>query len=174
MRGRFGDLLIGSGSYDRVILCPIAVGGTSMEDWAPGGANHPRLVFALSRVAREGLALDAMLWHQGESDSRRPERDGTWYEERFAAMLAAIRGIGIEAPLFVARSTICGAGMPPGSEAIRTAQKRLAETLPGVFPGPDTDALGPEFRHDDCHFNEAGLQRVAEMWFESLSADDRH
>jgi hypothetical protein len=31
---RLGDLLIDAGAFDRVILVPIAVGGTTMEEWA--------------------------------------------------------------------------------------------------------------------------------------------
>jgi hypothetical protein len=34
---RLGDLLAASGKFDRVILAPIAVGGTYSFNWIPGG-----------------------------------------------------------------------------------------------------------------------------------------
>ena len=36
--------------------------------------------------------------------------------------------------------------------------------------GPVTDdLLGPEYRHDGVHFNQKGLAKHAERWFDALS-----
>ncbi len=55
----------------------------------------------------------------------------------------------------------CNEIRPEGSNAIREAQKRVATTIPNARLGPDTDALGDEFRRDGCHFNDAGASALA-------------
>jgi hypothetical protein len=38
-----------------------------------------------------------------------------------------------------------------------------------VKHGPDTDALGPDFRFDGCHFSRRGADLVATLWFNALT-----
>lgn len=48
------------------------------------------------------------------------------------------------------------------SPEIRDAQSRLQAMLK---PGPDFDQLNEPYRQaDNTHFNEAGVQKVAELW----------
>lgn len=43
-----------------------------------------------------------------------------------------------------------------------------------IRPGPNTDSLGFEYRHDQCHFNMQGLDNVARLWHDALSATALH
>jgi len=148
-----------------VIVAPIAMGGSRVEDWAPGGSLSARIDRVVKGLADAGLRAHALLWHQGESDrSTRHEI----YTATFLRMAEAVRKLGVAAPIYVARATFCG---DYASGAINAAQSRLGANHPGLRPGPDTDTLvGPEVR-SGCHFTRRGLLEHASLWFESLAAD---
>lgn len=86
----------------------------------------------------------------------------------FNVMLRALRDMGVGAPIYVAQSTRC---CGPPNEAIRTAQRNVVDPPAGVLAGPDTDTVGPEGRWDDCHYSAGGLSKVAELWFQALTAE---
>lgn len=90
----------------QVLLVPWAVGSTSISQWN----THPVLVKGLARTV-EGLRnLDLMpdlvLWHQGEAESYRGTT-GEAYQEGFSRWLARLRAQGVNAPVMVARATLC-------------------------------------------------------------------
>jgi hypothetical protein len=90
------------------------------------------------------------------------------YREKFAAMLASIRRLGVDAPIYVARATRCAKTRPAGE--IGDAQRALADPAAGIFAGPDTDKLGFADRYDGCHFSTEGMERAADMWLEAIGA----
>ena len=163
---RLGDLLIERGRFERVLLVPIAYGGTSVAEWKPGGRMYPRLAIASVRLRRLGVEPTHALWHLGETDAARGLDADAWRRD-FAEMVAGLRALGVNAPLFVAQSTIC---CSPRNEVVRAAQRSVIDPAQAIFPGPDTDALGSEHRWDDCHFSTSGLRRAAELWLEALTA----
>ena len=161
---RVGRGLIDRGIAARVVVAPIAVGGSGIDRWVPEADD----LFA--RIAKVAAGLDAaglppthVLWHQGETDV---QMDPAEYVRHFAAMLAGMRKHGIDAPVWVAQASIC---KNQGSEALRAAQREIADTLPGVRRGPNTDTLDRfAWRRDLCHFSAAGLERHAELWLDVL------
>ncbi len=49
---------------------------------------------------------------------------------------------------------------------------RAAGDPPSVHPGPDTDALGREYREvDDVHLNAKGTRAAAVLWTKVLVRD---
>ena len=54
------------------------------------------------------------------------------------------------------------------NEYVRRAQRILLAEMFDMFHGPDTDALGIEFRYDNVHFNGPGLHEHALLWKETL------
>lgn len=163
---RMADMLIERDVFDSVLLAPISVGGSRIEEWTPGGVRHRRLQVALQRAKERNIAFTHLLWHQGESNSR-ADGDGPRYVACFRQIHTAIRRYGVGAPIFVAQATVC---CSPLNEAIRTAQAEVVDPQLGIFAGPDTDTIGPEDRFDDCHMTASGLVKHAEMWTTILSA----
>ncbi len=162
---RLGEKLIAGGHFDTVVLAPISVGGSRIEEWTTGGARHRRLQIAIQRAKDLGLTFTHLLWHQGESDANdRP--DGKQYARCFMDIVDALRRYGVEAPIYVAQATVCESGP---NEAIRAAQQSVVDPARGIYAGPDTDRLGAEYRFDGCHMNEAGLVRHAELWLDVLT-----
>ena len=69
-------------------LVPAAFGGTTLDQWAPGGELYTTAV-ERTREAMKSGTLAGILWHQGEGDSD-PELART-YPDRFARMIAQLR-----------------------------------------------------------------------------------
>ena len=164
---RLGTKAIQKGAYDTVVLVPFAVGAADVASFAPGGSLHDGLLAVIASAQEQGLAFTHLLWEQGEADAI-ARTDARTYEQKFAAMLHAIRARGVDAPIYVARATRC-AKTPP-SEAIGKAQRALVNPADGIRAGPDLDQLGFADRYDGCHFSTEGLDRAAELWLRALAA----
>ncbi len=70
-------------------LVPRAVGSTPLERWMPGADLYEGAMAAAREVARDGT-IKAVLWHQGEHDSK-SEADASSYVQRFSVMVATLR-----------------------------------------------------------------------------------
>lgn len=184
------DELLARGLYANVLIVPIAIGGTFIEEWRPdGGRYFQRFRRALDMLARDGLAPTLMLWQQGEGNASPFSRNITFgvfgdgtnhravvatpalkaaarlnYENRFYAIVAGLRELGMRAPVFAAVATICGSHSDP---TIRAAQASLPDARWDVYAGPDTDQISD--RYDLCHFNSSGIQLVAHGWADVIA-----
>lgn len=164
---RLGDLLIAGGDYDQVVIAGIAVSASGVARWTVGGDLHPRLVEVLAAMRAHGLTPTHLLWHQGETDAKEGG-SAEAYRRHFLGMIDSVRAHGVGAPVFIATATYCHGR---SSAELRAAQASLVDPGAGIHAGPDTDALvGPNWRHDDCHFSEAGAARHAELWRDALRA----
>ncbi len=70
-------------------LVPRAVGSTPLERWMPGADLYEGAMAAACEAAREGT-IKAVLWHQGEHDSK-SEADASSYLQRFTTMVRTLR-----------------------------------------------------------------------------------
>jgi hypothetical protein len=61
------DQLIDAGAFDRVILAPVAVGGSNIGQWAKGGALNTSMIPLVQDLVTH-YRVTHVLWHQGESD----------------------------------------------------------------------------------------------------------
>jgi Carbohydrate esterase, sialic acid-specific acetylesterase len=180
---RLGQLLVDRHAFDAVLLAPIAVGGSFVAQWKPGGENNPRINVTIEQLRRHGIEITHMVWAQGEAEAAfKPDKVA--YKTDFEAMLVGIRQLGVSAPIYVAISTLCHspemfehpkrvsagerAKLQRGQDEIRQAQHELINPAAGIFAGPDTDMLGLDLRRDECHFSDEGLDRAAELWLAAL------
>jgi hypothetical protein len=163
---RMADMLIEQGLFDTVVLAPIGVGGSRIEEWTTGGARHRRLQIAIKRAADSRLNFTHVLWHQGESNAG-VDANADLYTGCFLNIHGALRSYDVGAPIYVAQATICNS---PPNETIRSAQRAVVDLVSGIFAGPDTDMIGLNDRYDGCHMAESGLVRHAQLWIEALNA----
>jgi Carbohydrate esterase, sialic acid-specific acetylesterase len=170
--GRLGDRLIDAGFARSVLFVPIAFGATYVEDWIPGRQYYRRLLFALHRVKRAGIAVDMLCWHQGEANANHTPMTADEYHDCFRAMLRGVREAGVKAPVYVALATLCEDGPHPfqNSAQIRLGQKKVVSLWNRVMPGPDTDQIGIADRRDGCHFAASGQELAAQAWFRAITA----
>lgn len=72
----------------KIGLIPCAFGGTSLDQWKPGGQLYNQAL-ERARIAQKSGTIDGILWHQGEADSA--ESKVATYADRFSAMIAQLR-----------------------------------------------------------------------------------
>src|SRR5262245_34106223 len=71
---RLAARLVERGDYPAVMLAPVAVGSTHIEEWAIGGRLNGRIVLAIERMKAADLTPTYVLWHQGEGNRLDSER----------------------------------------------------------------------------------------------------
>lgn len=143
-------------------LVPAAVGGTSLDQWAPGGALFTAAV-ERARAAMKDGTLAGILWHQGEAD-RAPERAAT-YSARFVAMIAALRReLDADAvPLLVGGLGLFRPENEPVNAQLASLPARVAHCR--FVPSEELTHVG-----DRTHFDAPALRtfgkRYAAAWLE--------
>jgi hypothetical protein len=161
---RLAHLLRERDATTAVLFCSIAVTGTSITKWVPGGELHARVDRAVSAFPQPPTHILLCL---GERDAALG-MTGPDFAEQLGTLMASLRDKGLSAPVFVARSTVC---QNRGHPEIREAQWGVA--VPGAHKGPDTDSLGFEYRYDGCHFSTEGLDAAARLWLAALTAKEK-
>jgi Carbohydrate esterase, sialic acid-specific acetylesterase len=167
---RLADMLIERQLANRVVLAPIAMGGTSVEQWAHEGLFNRRITTSIRRLYDAGLSADYILWHQGEGNLGIGDSGGRQYRKNLLEVVASFRTYSVNAPFFVALTTRCAKSPHPNAVNVRDGQRTAAIGQLGIFVGPDTDLIGAEHRYDDCHMSESGLTMHAAAWADILHA----
>jgi len=181
---RLGDELMTRKLYQNVLIAPVAIGGTYLEEWRPrGGKYFEILLLTIAGLRDVKLEPTAILWHQGEFNAfafaTGGAEDGTIlnvtdamreagrlsYLRNYLEIVAGLRAADVTAPIFVAVATRCG-GRP--DDIIRSAQASVPGPSLGVFSGPDTDRIEARDRSDGCHMAHTGTQQHARMWADIL------
>jgi Carbohydrate esterase, sialic acid-specific acetylesterase len=166
---RLGDILITRGFAERVVLAPIAMGNTRIEDWALGGVFHARILALIRRLFDAELSPHLILWQQGEGNQGDDDPGGRRYRSNLIGIVETFRSYGIAAPFMIALCTLCGAPHPNAANA-RAGQLGAVNVSLGTYCGPDTDQIGPEDRFDGCHMSETGVHKQALMWADAIAA----
>jgi hypothetical protein len=156
------DELIETGAFDRVVLAPVAVGGSNIAQWAKGGALNASMIPLVQDLVTH-YRVTHVLWHQGESDFAL-RTDPAQYKEQFLSFVDTLRANAVDADVFVSTATRCLPGWSDPN-AIQKAQKELVAAQSSFRPGVDTDKLlSPQDRYDDCHMAESGEVKTAKAW----------
>lgn len=158
---RMADKLIADGLYDRVILVPMAVGNTRVDQWADA-LNRPFLFSNINvvglRMRDAGLPCTAIMWGQGESDT-----SANTSQESYAASLQKVIAEFKRAipgcPFLVAREAYYYGNTNAG---ILAAQASVVDNQT-VFAGENVDLIGPSGRYDNTHLNAAGAEQRATL-----------
>jgi hypothetical protein len=194
----FGDAMFAA-MHVPIAIASTGQGSTSVRQWLPRGErmSNPPTILKYVEPAPDGqwqstgklfdgltARLDALgphgcraiLWHQGESDAGQARAgypaDRQLTGPQYAAfmktlILATRKHAGWEIPWIVAQATY-HSEKDPADEEFRAAQKALWDS--GIaIQGPDTDALGKEYRAG-VHFNGRGLRAHGEKWAEKVGA----
>ena len=136
-------------------------------EWESDGALRI-LVHRVNQLGPQGFR--ALLWHQGESDANQQDPTRTLPGEVYRTLLEQLirntqRAAGWPFPWFVAQASYHTPD-DPGSPDIRAAQRALWQTG-AALEGPDTDALGGDFRDGNgrgVHFSALGLREHRRRW----------
>jgi len=190
----FGNAMAGRYNVP-IGVASIGVGATSVREWLPKGermvnqpttGQHVKAVGPheweatgelFDKLMRRMAALGprgcrAILWHQGESDAGQARSgypadrqiSGEQYTNFLTRLIRASRdSAGWDVPWIVALATYHNESDSADGE-FRAAQAAVWRQGLAI-EGPDTDALGLEYR-EGVHFNARGLRRHGELWAE--------
>jgi hypothetical protein len=143
----------------RIGLIPAAFGGTSLEQWKPGGKLYTDAV-ARCRKAMESGTLRGILWHQGEADSGKPELAHN-YRYRWAAFIQQLRAdLAVpDVPVVVGQLgefySVRNGGKSPYAHIIN---EHLAMLPLDVKHVAFVSSAGLKDKGDGVHFDTAGLK----------------
>lgn len=164
---RIADAIISNGRAQNVAIVPIAIAGSPLADWIPGGVHNYRIGIAAQVCAANGLTCDLVFQHQGETDAS-TGTDAATFTARQRAIVQSYRDAGVSAPFFVSLTTV---NNNVSSATIRAAQTNALSDALGIFPGPDTDTLlGAGNRYDGTHFNQGGAIAFASLSVNAFNA----
>lgn len=165
-----------------IIIVGFARGGSPLLDWSDGPYSQRTKLVAKS-LKNNGMTMDFLLWHQGESDAKPyigfvnkqyfygrkdlPTQRLEWYERLLTKYLTQVRGEFPNIAVGVAIASYCNGD---DSLAVRQAQRRVALKLDYADTTINTDNLkGTQYRYDDCHFNAAGAEVIGKNYAEFIS-----
>lgn len=166
---KLGVQLVQDDHYAKVLLVPIAHGGSFIEWWSPRGIMAPRLKKAIRLLKYLNIEPTHIVFQQGESEANHsPATEATAraWEHHFRLLVKSIRRQGLQAPIYVAICTVCGGG---SNELVRRAQQSVVSSKEGIFSGPDLDTILD--RWDGCHFSEVGMDQAVTLWVALLSGN---
>jgi len=143
-------------------LIPAAFGGTSLDEWKPGGKLYADAV-ARAREAMKKGKLAGILWHQGEADSA-PDKAAS-YVERFAGMIAQLRSdLGAEdVPVIVGEI----GHFFKENAAINAALAKVPARVPRCAL---VSAEGLTDKGDKVHFDSASYRELGRRYARAWSA----
>ena len=147
------------GAVGQVGLIPAAFGGTSLEEWKPGGKLFTDAI-ARARAAAPAGRMRGVLWHQGEAECAKEDTART-YGARFSVIVAALRAeLGApDPPLVVGQlgGFYKGQFAPVVNEQLATAPLWLKRT--GFV-----SSAGLGHKGDEVHFDSAGLRELGRRY----------
>jgi hypothetical protein len=190
---RFADTVLGrpvnNTTVRQVVIGCCAQGATSINHWAPGGSEAPRLLRCLSDFIANVGQPTHLAFSQGETDIYTLNTE-QWFD-RWQAMLASVRELGCTSKIWTSVETICNlrTAADPfdepvirkapdtyveteiGRQNIRAAQRMAGAHGPDARPGPNLDMIDWHLRAcgDGCHFGERGLAMAAQAWATALT-----
>lgn len=146
---RLGDLMVDADSDTIIVFGAAAVPGYRIEWLQPGTPPHTYMLTILEAL---GKSTD-VLFIQGESNAGNTPPDA--YKTILSSIYESIPEENGQHKMHVAVATRCKNDGDPGIAAIQKLYNN----------GPDLDSLHDVYRRsDNCHFNQVGLQKAAEMW----------
>jgi len=144
-------------------LLPRAVGSTPLDRWMPGADLYEGAIAATREAAKDG-AIKALLWHQGEHDSK-SEADASSYLQRFTAMATTLRE-RLDAPSLPVILGELGAYLSerPDFPHYRTVNAELRK-IPDALPrSAFVSAEGLTDKGDSLHYDARSLRVFGERY----------
>ncbi|HBY87178.1 MAG TPA: hypothetical protein DEO86_15035 [Colwellia sp.] len=163
------EKLIATSTVEQILIVPFGVGGSAIKRWTADGDLVGRIKRSIDALEQQNIKATHIVWHQGETDAR----NGTTtieYIKMFGEVISQLSPLGLDVPIYIATATLCG--VEASNVDISIAQQKLPAAYPNVFSGANSDTLGNEMRFDNCHFNQQGLAKHADLWFKALTTKE--
>ncbi|KAK4428839.1 putative carbohydrate esterase [Sesamum alatum] len=143
-------------------LVPCAIGGTQISEWRRGGPLYKQLLSRAHAALQGGGIIRAILWYQGESDTRSQE-DAKLYKSRLQKFFTDIRS-DLKLPKLPVIQVALASAEGPYIDEVRKAQLEI--DLPNV---KCVDAKGMKIGHDGLHLSTDGEVQVGKMMADAFA-----
>lgn len=153
----FAEVLTAQNGQAVIGLIPAAFGGSSLDQWAPGGELYGNAV-TRTRAALQSGTLRGVLWHQGEADSNNEEKARS-YAERWSRLASSLRQDLAPAPIVVGE--LGGFFQAPFATLVNEQLAVLPARVPRTAFVPSG---GLTDRGDHLHFNRASLRELGRRY----------
>jgi hypothetical protein len=168
---RIADKLIDGDKFDRVIIASIAIGGTSIAQWATGEYETRHLV-TMRRLASRSITpatpgvTFAALWMHGEAEAALSTTTQQ-YEDRWAIVRANLLAAGFSGRMFIPTETMNGGSV---YAAVQTAQAAIRDGSV-TFSGGNLDAdVSSGSREGGTHLNAGSAATAATSIYNAMVA----
>lgn len=168
---RIADKFISGSIFDRVIVVPVAIGSSSVAQWASGGALQNRLPATMARLKARGFVAQtnvtvAIEWGQGETDNINGTTQSA-YATSLSSVISNVRSAGFSGRFFVAQESWASGA---ASSAVAAAQAAAVNGTT-VFASGNIDTLNATNRlADNIHLNDTGAAAAATLIFNAMVA----
>jgi hypothetical protein len=155
-------------------LIPAALGGSSLDEWKPGGALFSNAVRRAAAASKSG-ALRGILWHQGEAESAAESRART-YARRWTSMISALRSeLGAPALPVVVGQLGLFLQLADGKSPFAPLVNEQLATLPLQVPATAfVSSAGLAHKGDEVHFDAPSLRELGRRYAHAyLTLDPR-
>ncbi len=159
----FARAVLAAGPDREIGLVPRAVGSTPLDRWMPGADLYEGAMAATREVAGDG-AIKAVLWHQGEHDSK-SEADASSYVQRFSVMVATLRE-QLDAPFLPVIVGELGSYLSkrPDFPHYRIVNAELRKVPEAVPHSAFVNAEGLTDKGDSLHYDARSLRVFGERY----------
>lgn len=175
---KIADGIISNGKFDRVIVVPMGMGGTSINQWANEGAltteatGYYRMINAVAKkLAAQGVTPATtgvkflIKWNHGESDTQLATSQAS-YTADFNKMKAKVDADLAVKWMVAKESWITGTT----SSSVQNAQLALVNNTT-IFAGENMDSIDATGRvGDNTHLNATGGNSAATMGISAITA----
>ncbi|CAH8320511.1 unnamed protein product [Eruca vesicaria subsp. sativa] len=151
--------------FGQVGLVPCAIGGTKLSQWQKGEFLYEETVkrAKAAAVASGGGTYQAVLWYQGESDTKSMV-DASVYKKRLVKFFNDLRN-DLQHPNLPIIQVALASGGGPYVDAVRKAQ--LETDLENVHC---VDAMGLPLEPDGLHLTTSSQVRLGQMMVDAFLA----
>jgi hypothetical protein len=160
-----GKKLVTNYRVDKITIFAVNKSNLTIEDLWGNTPIKAKLDAIVAMANQNHLRFDYVLWQQGEASTNDS------YLFKISNLMRIIGGKVKIDKWLVARNSGCGGVV--SKETLDAQDEAGNNPLFSRYPGPDLDALGRQYRRDDCRFTREGEKKLTELWYEALVKADR-
>ena len=151
---------------ENIVFLGFSKGGTKAQDWVSGTFAN-KFDFFLKNLKKDGVEIDYIFWHQGESEIKDANR--AYYQKYindiefiFQKFLRTSK----KTKIGMALVSVCNSET---SKSLINSQRSIIQNNNRVFFTLNTDNLGSSYRYDGCHFNSLGATVIGAKYAEFIN-----
>ena len=153
----------------KIGVIPCADGGTSIDQWMPGGILYDHALM-MTKLAMRTSHLAGILWHQGESDCMSVD-SARAHKQKFIKMITSLRrDLGNEnIPVIIGQLCEDISEKYALPECLRMINEQYREVVSEIPACAFVSCEGLTLKADILHFDSVALREFGRRYFEVYS-----